>query len=354
MTRLAGRRLHKLVGLFPIRARTAGQDGVRVHELLLKMKPLDEEAMIVMGGMALMCGGQMSAAWRRHRGRTQFTGTHLRELGVCAQTDPRFTRHAPLIVETLRDDAREAYVIAMERLTDVDLLDSADDPRGWSEAAIGAALDGIAAVHAIWLGREDELTRQPWLGPVPSAAAMVEMAELWDALAVNAAEELSDLVTPAALEEHRALVRDVGAWWTRLEEQPRTLIHNDFNPRNVALRRTPDGPRLAAFDWEFATLGAPQHDCAELLAFVLGEDATDAEVTRHVERHRVALERASGMTLDPAAWRAGYGLCLKDLLVNRVAFYLLGHTFGEYHFIERVYRTLLRLLVIERERGGTR
>jgi NADP-dependent 3-hydroxy-3-methylglutaryl-CoA reductase len=351
MARLTVSRLKKLVGLFPVRVRTAGRDGERSHELLVKVKPLSEEAMIVMDGMALMSGARMSAAWRRHRYRTVFTGTHLRELGVCGQDDPRFLRHVPHVCAIVQDELREAYVLVMERLRDVDLMDSADDPSGWDAAAITAALEGIAAVHAVWIHREDELAVQPWLGPAPSAAEMHDMADLWEALALHAAEELSELVTAADLEAHRELVRTVGDWWARLEALPRTLIHNDFNPRNLALRRTAAGPRLVAYDWELCTLHVPQHDCAELLAFVLGPDATDEEVTRHVETHRRALERESQCVFNAAVWREGYALALRDLLLNRVAFYLMGHSFGEYRFIERVYRTLKRLLAIEAERG---
>ena len=46
----------------------------------------------------------------------------------------------------------------------------------------------------------------------------------------------------------QALIADVGRWWRPLETLPRTLIHNDFNPRNIALRRTGGGLRLCAYD----------------------------------------------------------------------------------------------------------
>ena len=59
----------------------------------------------------------------------------------------------------------------------------------------------------------------------------------------------------------------VGEWWKEIEKMPRTLVHNDFNPRNIAFRRTAEGPVLCAYDWELATLHLPQHDLAELLGF---------------------------------------------------------------------------------------
>ena len=52
-----------------------------------------------------------------------------------------------------------------------------------------------------------------------------------------------------------------------LDDSPRTLIHNDFNSRNIALRRTADGLRLCAFDWELATIGDPLTDLGLLLMF---------------------------------------------------------------------------------------
>src|SRR5207248_4476390 len=93
---------------------------------------------------------------------------------------------------------------------------------------------------------------------------------------------------------HERLVADVASWAHALDTAPRTLIHNDFNPRNIALRRAPEsgGLRLCAFDWELATLGVAQRDLAEFLCFVLPPDASLATIARWVERHRVLLARA--------------------------------------------------------------
>ena len=354
LSRFTVNRLKKLVGLFPVRVTVSGRRRSGEVHLLAKLKPLGEESLLVMDGMALMSGGRVSAAWRRFRTRTEFADTHTRELGACRQEDPRFRRHVPGIVALVEDPRREAYVVIMERLSDVELLDTANDPSGWKTYHVAAALTGLAALHSIWLGREQELLTAPWLGPVRSTPDTKEMAELWDALAVHAGAELPDLVGPEQLELHRAVVRSVGEWWPRLELLPRTLIHNDFNPRNVALRNTAEGPRLVAYDWELCTLHVPQRDLAEFLAFVLSESATEADVAHLIELHRSALEQASGVHLDPEAWREGYALSLLDFLITRMGFYLMGHTFGEYRFVERVYRTLLHLIAIERDRGTLR
>jgi Ser/Thr protein kinase RdoA (MazF antagonist) len=56
-------------------------------------------------------------------------------------------------------------------------------------------------------------------------------------------------------------------WWGNLEEmcqeQPRTLVHGDFAPKNLRLGARLRGPQLFAFDWEEAGWGSPAIDLAE-------------------------------------------------------------------------------------------
>ena len=125
---------------------------------------------------------------------------------------------------------------------------------------------------------------------------------------------------------------------------PRTLVHNDFNPRNVGFRREAEGPRLVAYDWELATLHLPQRDVAEMLCYVLGPSAGADEVARWVELHRECLGRATGKDIDKADFDEGFRLALYDLAVNRFAFSIAAHTFRHYGFMERIHRTLHHLI----------
>jgi hydroxymethylglutaryl-CoA reductase (NADPH) len=96
--------------------------------------------------------------------------------------------------------------------------------------------------------------------------------------------------------------------------------------------------RLCAYDWELATLGAPQRDLAEFLCFVL-TDATTADAGRWIEHHRVALERASGTTIDAVRWTGGFRSALYDVLINRLAMYAMVHRVRRQSFLPRVVRT---------------
>ena len=169
------------------------------------------------------------------------------------------------------------------------------------------------------------------------------MRPLWLTLADHAAPLFSAWAGEAVAGTHQMLVATIDEWWTGIDRSPRTLIHNDCNPRNVALRHDAGGYRLCAYDWELATLGPPQRDAIELLTFVLPSDVAPADFFRHVEQHRLAFFQAGGVAVPPDVWRAGLRASLAELLINRLAFYAMIHRVRPQSFLPRVVRTWTRL-----------
>jgi NADP-dependent 3-hydroxy-3-methylglutaryl-CoA reductase len=357
ITELTARKLDKYVGLLPLSLSYRSENNASDHtslNVVVKVKPLDREVILLANSMAGMCNTDLREAHDRFKNKIGAAGCHLRELEIYNLTDARLVRHIPIIYLSYQNHDREAYVIVMEQLNDVVLKDTADDVSGWESAHIDAALEGIAKVHSIWYGRTGELENKPWIGQVHDTASMTEMSDLWEQLGVHAAEEFPEWFTERDLELHRRLVRQIPGWWHEIDSMPKTLIHNDFNPRNICLRKSDDpqdshGFRLCAYDWELATIHLPQHDLAELLSFVLTPDTPKSVVDQHVEVHRKALERASGQGIDPGLWRRGFYLSLCDLAVNRFMLYIMAHTFRHYPFMERITRTLRHLIQIESE-----
>ena len=224
--------------------------------------------------------------------------------------------------------------MVLEELEGAILLNTVDTPGQWRHQDIEAAIDGLATLHAIWYDHESELQAQPWIAFVQSAASMVEMTDLWTALADHAAPAFSSWAHPDIASLQRKLIGSVAQWWQQLEHAPRTLIHHDFNPRNVCLR---DGV-LCAYDWELATIGAPQRDLAEFLCFVLPGDCPAGQLGEWIERHRLALERETGTRIDHTTWQHGFGAALYDLLVNRLSTYAMVHRIRRQSFLPRVLR----------------
>jgi thioester reductase-like protein len=346
VSELTAWRSKRPTGLF--RARLVLDDESR--DVFIKVKALDSDVMAVGQALADLVDPTVGRAYRRHIGRVGFAASDAREVAIYRQVDPRITRHLPRVLGTVADESSGTWVVVLEDVGGAALVDSVDRPEDWGRAEIAAACDGLAALHAVWLGKADELQATPWIGHVPTACAVEEMSDLWSALADHAGPHFSSWADPDMAQIHQRLVAGAGDWWRPLEEGPRTLIHHDFNPRNVCLRSTArgwtgaegDGLRLCAYDWELATLGAPQRDLAEFLCFVL-TDRTAADAGLWIEHHRIALERASGTAIDAERWACGFRSALYDVLINRLAMYTMVHRVRRQSFLPRVVRTWRRL-----------
>ena len=102
--------------------------------------------------------------------------------------------------------------------------------------------------------------------------------------------------------------------WQVIEPFPRTLVHYDFTPRNVCLRKQEATQerhndhlittsrtifrQSCIYDWEMATIHVPQHDVVEFLAFVLPEKCDVTTRTNLVRFYQEQLEKFSGRTFD--------------------------------------------------------
>ena len=78
-------------------------------------------------------------------------------------------------------------------------------------------------------------------------------------------------------------INSVDDLWKIFDTFPKTLIHNDCNPRNICIRKATsdqggssdeDPRRMCIYDWELARIDVPQHDLAEFLAFILPPDCS--------------------------------------------------------------------------------
>ena len=353
ISELTSRKVEKMVGLAPRRVHFKNSDGTEGYrDVVVKMKPTDEEVIHVANTVAQMCGGRLASAHDKNKHRIGLKECHLRELEIYKQNDPRFKKYIPIVYDCYANAEREAYVVVMEDLRDLELMNTADDVSGWTSDHIRAAIAGIADIHGLTLGKGDLMQMAPWMGHVMTSEDMVEMTPLWRSLITHAGEEFPEWFQAEDVDACRKIIERMDCWYKEMESMPRSLLHNDFNPRNIGFRRDGDELTLCAYDWELATIGIPQRDLVELLAFTLTASVTKEEIDSYIEYHRVCVEKASGETLDPVIWKRGYILALHDFSINRVCMYLMAHTFRNYKFLERVVRvvrTMARFIRAERE-----
>ena len=326
------------VGLHRWRVRL---DGVW-QDVAVKVRPAGEFPREVGLKIARTCSKAMGEAFEEHAAALGLCGTTRREIAIASMAAPELCRHMPRFFGAAVAFRERRSILVTEFLSGVRLMNSAAQPGAWKDADIRVALRGAARFHSAWYGREADLTGQRWLGAVSVKGAVVAAAALWEAMDAEAARSGGEAAREIA-PIRRRLLADLGGWWAEYERLPRTLIHNDFNPRNAGLRSGAGGYRLVAWDWELATLAPPQRDVAEFLCFVLPRDVSSARTRDLLAAHQRAMEAALGTRVPEELSTLAFRLALYDFGINRLALYQVIHRFRPLPFLPGLLGTWKRL-----------
>lgn len=295
-------------------------DGEKI-DVLLKNKPQNEAITRLLRTVAAGCNPRIQQHLEHLLPLLEFSQARERETEIIQQTLPAFTRYNPTLYG-LYQDARHSVIIE-ERLQNVLMLNSLSQGVRWQAEHINAALAGITHLHAHWYCQEKALTTEFHHLVIPDAHAIASMIPLWQETAEFIHREHAELFSAELLQDWHHWLATSEKSWREMESMPRTLVHNDFNPRNIALRES--DLRLCCWDWELATLHIPQRDLAELLTCTLSPTTSKQQMLSHVEFHRQQLEWLTGMTIDAHEWYRGYCLALRDYGIRRLSFYLMLH-----------------------------
>jgi len=307
-------------------------------DAVLKLKAGDEEQDALMLVTAALCSDELARAFSKHLDGLPYRRAAARELAIGLTDEIRMAQHMPATFAFLPAGQDGISGMLYEYLAEAEFLDEGNQGKQWGAAHLRAAIHGLGDIHSVWLGREQELLAAGWISDSSCGPGLLAMQPLWRALAQYAGPRLEFMCGRSTMATHLAWIDTMQQWLPLTFSMPRTLIHNDFNPRNMAFRHTAAGLDLCAYDWELATVGLPQYDLAELLCHMLPAKGRARVAAQAIEEHRLALEAASGHTLAPAQWRMGMALALRCFIVFRLPMYIMIDRFRPQTFLPSVVR----------------
>lgn len=294
---------------------SSGDSARKTLRVVAKCKPLALKFVNIFGEWIEKKSGDVSQYAGMFRRVSYFRNSDVREIKVMTTQDPRFTDIAPKVYHTVCDPSKEVFVIVMEDLTDhvthFNTINNASEV--WDQEDIKVVLRDIARFHSIHLGNVTSLESEPWMC-FYSGSVMKALSGFWRALLCHNRATFPDLWTTKRTNLVRSFIDNMDRVWKIIDSFPRTLVHYDFTPRNVCLRKqeftTEDNhsrffiannklSRVSCiYDWEMATIHAPQHDMVEFLAFVLPGSGEVSTRTNLVRFYQEQLEKSSGMTFN--------------------------------------------------------
>ena len=344
----------KLRGLFHYRVTYTVREQTRVIELLVKSKTHYLELcrrladVLVKSGIQVPdCAGLLA--------KTELYNTHMKEIQVFRMQKRihAFTDVLPAVYGSYVDDAGGQYMVLEEFLADAYVMKDYTDISFWTKERITKAVEDFSAMHAAHFANYNALVAEGWLGPTMDRARMQELAPLWRAYAEKLRYFVGRLFDQQYHDRHARWIETIPEWWGAIDRLPKTLIFNDAQIRNLAVRTPQTDPRLALYDWECASIQLPQRDIVEFLSYAAGERLSDEDLLAVLDAARRKLAGDSGKAVGQREWLEGCRLSIMDFHVNRMACQLTLHVTLNRPDIERVFRASMRILAcVERALAG--
>lgn len=279
--------------------------------------------------------------------KTALYNTNMKDIDIfrIALKNPTFAKFLPKVYGTYVNDAKQEYMVIEEYLENDYVIRDYTDISFWDKHNIESAVSNLADFHAIWYDRYDQLVKEGWLGTVMTSLQMVALKPLWQAYAKELKTFVGSIFTQAQYDAHCQLVETVGDWWKHLDGMKKTLIYDDIQIRNLAMRSDKYKFRLELFDWEVPEIHVPQRDLIELLSYILDpNNVTDEEIANYIELNRRELEKISRISIDRTTWLAGCLYAMYDYYIDRLACQLMLHRVLVRPDITRVFHTSQRIL----------
>lgn len=307
------------------------------RDIVVKTKGSDQFIIDATVKMAALCESGLGRLFGQFRDELGLTGAQQRETVLYTLDNSILRKYSPHCLGAEHKPLNGLTTIVLEKIAGADKLYNHTEPGAWAERNIVTVIEGLAQIQSIDKTALAPLIESGLLLPERSTETMVTMAPLWQALAGFAAKQSDQAAKLLPLQQQA--VRDIAHWWPTLLAQPQSFIHNDFNPRNLHLRKTDQlqVEPLCVYDWELAAFGAPQRDLAEFLCFTITPQHCNLTTVHSlIGRHRQSYAAATGQSISAYHWEQGFVLALQQFVITRLPMYALINRFRPQSFLRQL------------------
>lgn len=326
---LTSQQTDSLIGHFGLELAGEWQGKQQRQRMVLKVKPHGREIADMLAGLAHLSNEQLGQVYAAHVTTTGFFNTHSREIEVYQKLP-----HAiqPCIYGYLLAPETDAYQVLMEDLTGFTGLNSVMAVDQWTNLQLETALSALANWHVFAHDKRSVLSLSSW-ADTDKPNYWLQEAPLWRALLEKGAARFPECYADGLLEALNHGLDQVEILQPQLNSLPKTLIHNDANPRNSCFRA--DGS-FCLYDWELSCSHVPVYDALELLCFVLEPDRY-ALMPYFLNHHRQALCREWPVWVSDGMWQQSLELAWYEFGWHRLGMYMMAHGVAPYPFLPRVW-----------------
>ncbi|MEM6686036.1 MAG: phosphotransferase [Bacteroidota bacterium] len=329
LTNIASKVNKKIIGFLPFQIAYTQQNGqAKSQDVLIKSKPLDAEVIKGLHTISAAINPALADLLKQSKQHLEYHHCHLKEIEVYSYLHKNNFEFMPKYFGKHVNAKREIFMLIQEFLpvSAMKIMNSENHPEFWKPASITAVIKAITQFHQTV--KTEAFTHIQEFQPWQASKLYTKMMQI--------------LIAECAHESQKTKLEHLCSDIDNLQQQAneisiqKTIIHNDCNPRNIAIRNngTP-----VIYDWELAVIDFPQRDLVEFLSFVLLPNFKKDELYFYIKTHYLLYE-----DIDWNDWLNAYRYALKVYIMTRLSFYEVSGILVTYDFSKRVLQTALQML----------
>ena len=330
ITNVAARISKKLMGFVALEFNYSKEqcNQLLTQKLLLKSKPLDEEVIKGLHIIAASIDPILSDLIKKHKEHLEYRNCHLKELDIYTFLFQEKFKSIPNYYGKMVDKSREIYFFLMEFLdySKMSIVNSENHPELWNKDHIMNVLEVLSGFH------NNVKTKELTSVQDFSASKSLPLYKKLLSIIITERNESCDIL------KLKDIINGMPQWEKEALEIniPKVVIHNDCNPRNIAIRKNGE---VCIYDWELAVIDFPSRDIVEFLSFVLLPGFSREEMMFHLNYYAELNPQYS-----KKEWMKAYQFSLKTYIATRVSFYEVSGILIKYDFSQRILNAALRML----------
>jgi hydroxymethylglutaryl-CoA reductase (NADPH) len=300
--------------------------------IIIKSKPVDHETIMGLHYMASAIDPELANLITANHDDLEYKSSHTKEINIYDYLDHEKLNCTPLFLGSTSIPEREVFMLFMSFLhkRDQRLFNTENSPELWTTDDIRKTIGVIHQVHKRYLetGGLHNGVEIPEFNPKKSLAlykklVAIVLSDQQNTSLGNYAKMLPEVLDSISTNNYRSSIK-------------KTLVHNDFNSRNIAISHSGE---VNIYDWELAVINYPARDVVELLSFVLSPGFDKNTLLGHIKYHYTLWDQYSW-----ADWLKTTVVALEEFICTRVLFYMSAQIVVDFGFADRVFITSMEML----------
>ena len=243
---------------------------------------------------------------------------------------PQIADYTPKYYGKITSDDNQLVHTIEELITGPQHLNECHNTDNWPDELFIKSIDGMCNLHAIFYDKAKVMSAMPWLIKRFSLDIWQQNTPLWQTLAMASHKMRPDIIKSETIELQRQCIAELGTWYAQLEHAPTTIIHGDFNPRNICFRQHQAQQKVCILDWECAREHVPQFDIVQFLLYSSNSGNVVSRARLLFDHARNRLSEVSGYNISAEEHLALCHACIQELLISRIP--LLVIIFKHFNF----------------------